>query len=63
MSVGEQLFSEDVTGLLHEFVAVTAAFEFSRFDAVGDFALGDLLQQLAAVGFELSGRDVAARKP
>jgi len=52
--------------LLPEFVAVTGAFEFARFDAagaVGDFALGDLLQQLLAAGFKLVGREVAARKP
>ena len=41
--------------MLHEFIAVSAAFEFSGFDAagaVGDFAMGDLLEEQSAAGFE-----------
>ena len=39
---------EGFAGLLHEFIAVSAAFEFSGFDAagsVGDFAIGDLFEE------------------
>lgn len=51
-AVCAQLLSEDVSGLLHEWVAMTAAFEDSRFKAarsVGDLAGGNVGEKLQAV--------------
>ena len=51
--------------MLHEFVAVASAFENSWFDAaraVGDFAVGDLLQELATAVLNVFGWNVATGK-
>ena len=55
---------QDVAEFLHEFVAVSAAFEDAGFDAagaVGHLPLGDLGQQCQAVGDELLGHDATSR--
>lgn len=55
--------SEDVSGFLHEFVAVSAAFEDSGFEAswaVGDLAGGDLGQHLRTIAEEFGRAEQAA---
>ena len=59
------MFLQDVAGLLHELVAVAAAFEDAGFDAagtVGDLAFGNLGKQRETVVRELLGRDATARQ-
>jgi hypothetical protein len=53
-----QLCSQDRAWLLHERVAVTTTFEYTRFDTAGavrHFALRDELQENAAVNRDFRG--------
>ena len=53
-----QFGSQDGAGFLHEFVAVSAAFEHARFQTagtVGDFALGDLGEHAATIALHTFG--------
>lgn len=54
-----------VSRLLHQFVAVAAAFEDAGLQAAGavaDFAVGDLLEHLQHIGFQFLGSDQATRQ-